>query len=580
MKPILSISHLTYFLDNLHESQSRRINIESLDIVPGEWIAVIGANGAGKSTFARLMAGLLLPHSGQVLVNGCDTRLKSSHAQLRETIGMIFQFPEDQIVASTVEEDAAFGPENLRLPQPEIMRRVNNALERTGLSEFRNKPPHLLSGGQIQRLAVASTLAMQPRCLICDEATTMLDPFTRRQVFALFKELNQQGMAVIFITHYMEEAAQASRVLALQDGHIAYDGPPDPLFRDIPLTRSLCLESPEGLKYSRLLQPFLQLPTQPLLLDDLLKAMTTLTPSAHQRLSAEIHPPAAPQGKPIVSVETLSHTYLEGTPLSSLALQDITLSLPEGASMGLAGATGSGKSTFLQHLNGILRPQKGQVQVGPFNFSASKLDRKTICQFIGLVFQNPEAQFFEHFTGDEIAFGPRQISPLPDGETLAGRVKWAMSLCGLDFATFKDRPLAYLSGGERRKVALASALALKPRVLLLDEPTAGLDPQSRFDLLQKFKVLQDQGITLIVSSHHMDDLAFLASHLAVFNKGRIDRFDLTQNTFSDLPLLETAHLEPPPAAVVSLALMHQGWPLPEIALTSTGLVHSLEACHE
>ncbi|HPH94775.1 MAG TPA: energy-coupling factor transporter ATPase [Anaerolineaceae bacterium] len=579
MKPIISIPRLTYFLDDRHEPDSRRIDIESLDIFPGEWIAVVGANGAGKSTFARLISGLLLPHTGQVLVNSCDTRLKAHHAQLRETIGMIFQFPEDQIVASTVEEDAAFGPENLRLPQPEIMRRVDAALDQTGLSEFRNKPPHLLSGGQVQRLAIASTLAMQPRCLICDEATTMLDPFTRRQVFSLFKELNRQGMAVVFITHFMEEAAQASRVLALRDGRLTYDGPPAELFRNETLTQSLGLEPPEGLKYARLLQPLLRLPAQPLLLDDLLNAIETASLPARTAFSGS----QAPTGYPtdaIVQVKNLSHTYLQGTPLSSLALENISLTLPRGASLGLAGATGSGKSTFLQHLNGILRPQSGQVQVGSFNFSASKLDRKTICQFVGLVFQNPEAQFFEHFTGDEIAFGPRQIGPLPNGETLKERVKWAMALCGLDFATYKDRPLVYLSGGERRKVALASTLALKPRMLLLDEPTAGLDPQSRLDLLQHFHALQENGITLILSSHHMEDLASLASHMAVFNRGRLERFGLAQSIFSDLPLLETAHLEPPPATRISLALQRRGWDLPQIALTYAGLEQALEVGHE
>ena len=253
-------------------------------------------------------------------------------------------------------------------------------------------------------------------------------------------------------------------------------------------------------------------------------------------------------------------------------MQDVSLEVQTRASHGLLGRTGSGKSTLLQHLNGLLRPQKGSVQVGPFNLADPAVQTRSVIQLAGLVFQNPEMQFFQQYVGDEIAYGPRQF---PGSETLAERVRWAMELVGLDFEAFKDRLLFTLSGGERRKVALASVLALQPSILLLDEPTAGLDPHSHAEILGRLKSLQAGGMTLVLSSHRMEDLAELAQSLTLFDGGQALATGSLAAIFSQKDLLEGAGLEQPLAVQAAGWLRQAGWPAPAEVVTPAQLAACL-----
>ena len=202
-----------------------------LEIREGEYVAVIGHNGSGKSTLARHLNALLLPTEGDVWVRGMNTRDASSRLFIRQSVGMVFQSPDNQLVAATVEDDVAFGPENLGLPSEVIDRRVTEALDRVGMSSFRLRPPHQLSSGQKQRVAIAGVLAMRPKCVVLDEATSLLDPLGREEVLSTLRRLNQQGMTVIAITHSMLEASQADRILVLNHGRIAMDGTPRQVFR-------------------------------------------------------------------------------------------------------------------------------------------------------------------------------------------------------------------------------------------------------------------------------------------------------------------------------------------------------------
>ncbi|MEJ5360405.1 MAG: ATP-binding cassette domain-containing protein, partial [Desulfobacterales bacterium] len=198
----------------------------NLRIEEGEYVALIGANGSGKTTLARHLNALLLPDQGTVRINGMDTRETRFHPQIRSLVGMVFQSPEDQLVAAILEEDVAFGPENLGLPPAEIRQRVEEALEITGLKEHRQRPPHLLSAGQMQRAALAGVLAMRPRCVIFDETTAMLDPAGRHMVRRLMRRLHEEGLTVIVISHFMREAVAAQRVIVLNKGEIALDSTP------------------------------------------------------------------------------------------------------------------------------------------------------------------------------------------------------------------------------------------------------------------------------------------------------------------------------------------------------------------
>ena len=218
----------------------------SLDIEAGSFVAVLGHNGSGKSTLAKHLNAILLPSGGKVYVDGIDTADEERLLDIRRTVGMVFQNPDNQIVANVVEEDVAFAPENLGVPPEEIRRRVDDALKTVGMYEFREHAPHLLSGGQKQRVAIAGVLAMAPRCIVLDEPTAMLDPVGRREVLETIKTLNRtSGVTVVLITHHMDEAAQADRLVVMSRGRVVADGPPKRVFANVEALKSVGLTVPE-----------------------------------------------------------------------------------------------------------------------------------------------------------------------------------------------------------------------------------------------------------------------------------------------------------------------------------------------
>jgi energy-coupling factor transport system ATP-binding protein len=223
----------------------------TLEVHPGEYLALVGRNGCGKSTLCRLMNGLLLPTTGRVLVGGVDTAQPGTELQVRGAVAMVFQVPDNQIVATVVEHDVAFGPENLGVPTEELRLRVREALETVGMWEQRERAPHLLSEGEKQRVAIAGALAMHPRCLVLDEATSMLDPAARDRVLAVARKVNDQGVAVVMVTHNLSEALEAARVVALDRGQVAYDGPPADLMADDALMAGLGLAAPPAAQVAR-----------------------------------------------------------------------------------------------------------------------------------------------------------------------------------------------------------------------------------------------------------------------------------------------------------------------------------------
>ena len=219
----------------------------SMTIRKGEFVAVLGANGCGKSTLAKHFNAILLPESGTVTVEGMDTRDESHLYDIRQTVGMVFQNPDNQIVATVVEEDVAFALENLGVPPAEIRARIDEAMQMSGIYKHREKAPHKLSGGQKQRVAIAGVIAMRPDCLVLDEATAMLDPRGREKVMETIHHLNKDfGITVVSITHYMEEAAQADRVLVMSEGHVVMEGTPKEVFSQTEKVRSLRLDVPQA----------------------------------------------------------------------------------------------------------------------------------------------------------------------------------------------------------------------------------------------------------------------------------------------------------------------------------------------
>ena len=566
MTPILRVENLHHTYASPAGEAIHALRGIDLTVHAGEYVAILGANGSGKSTLAKHLNALLLPTEGDVWVKTWNTRDASRTLDIRATVGMVFQTPDNQIVATIVEEDVAFGPENLGIPHDEMVRRVNWSLEQVGMLSFRQRAPHLLSGGQKQRICIAGVLAMQPQVLILDEATAMLDPVGRDEVLDIARRLNrEQGVTVVAITHFMREAIHADRVVILSDGRIALEGTPRELFRQVERLRSLQLDVPQMTELAcRLNRRFPDFPADILSVDEMAGALaqpgrllppTDLehTPASRPAVVTQQDRAAEP---PLIAVRNLVHDYMRGTPLQVRAVHDVSLDVHAGEIVGLIGHTGSGKSTVVQHLNGLLRADGGSVTVLGQDLSSPGADVRAVRRQVGLVFQFPEAQLFEQYVGDDVAYGPRNLDL--DREAVRARVRHAMESVGLGFEAFKDRLTFGLSGGQRRRVALAGVLALEPRVLALDEPTAGLDPQGRRQLLDLILGLHRTGITLVIISHNMEELAAICDRLYVITDGRTAMQGSPAEIFGHAQELRRMGLDAPAVAMLMDRLAEQG----------------------
>lgn len=575
-------------IENLHHTYAGTPPIEALrgidlTIRAGEYVVIVGANGSGKSTLARHLNALLLPTRGNVWVDNLNTRDASTRRAIRALVQMVFQHPDSQLVATMVEEDVAFGPENFGVPEAELPERVRIALETVGMWAHRQRAPHLLSAGQKQRVAIAGALAVRPRVLVLDEATSMLDPAGRAAVLTILRALHQRGTTIIAITHEMDEATHADRVLVMDAGRIVMDGTPRQVFARGDELRACGLDVPPIVEVSRRLGlPVCLTP------EELTVALRERAPSVIASAVREAIPnrgleiasgqttslAMTPSHDTIIHVEQLSHAYLRGLPLESRALDNVDFDVARGETMGLVGATGSGKSTLMQHLNGLLRPQSGRVRVATYDLSDPTTDVRAVRRLVGLVFQQPEDQLFAQFVGDDVAFAPRQFGL--DANAVRERVRWAMQMVGLDFDAFKDRLTMTLSGGERRRVALAGVLAMRLHILVADEPTAGLDPRARAQTLDIFRRLRAEGTTLVIASHRMDDVAALCQRVTVLNDGHVLARGTTRDIFARAEVLRASGLDVPPIAHIANALRAHGWHIPSDVLCVDELVAALD----
>jgi len=557
--PIIRVNnvHHTYAANTPQPVQA--LSGVTLDIYPGEYLVILGHNGSGKSTLARHLNGLLAPSQGEVWVKGWKTTDLPNLLAIRSTVGMVFQNPDNQIVATVVEEDVAFGPENLALPHDEIVRRVDWALDRVGMNEQRLRPPHQLSGGQKQRVCVAGILAMKPEVLVLDEATAMLDPLGRAEVLATVARMNrEEGTTVVAITHFMHEAIHADRVVVMENGRIALEGMPREIFRQADRLGELQMELPAVTQLAQALHGrFPGFPSDLLTVEEMVAAvgqqkivngelrMVNGEVAAHRR-----------EGEALIRAEGLRHSYMVDTPLEVAAISHVDLAVHRGEIVGVIGHTGSGKSTAIQHCNGLLRAHGGSIHVLGQDLRDPKADVKAIRRRVGLVFQQPEAQLFERYVGDDVAYGPRRLKL--SREEIRARVRRAMEAVGLGFEEFKDRLTFALSGGEKRRAALAGVLALEPEVLILDEPTAGLDPVGRAQLLQHILALHASGTTLVLISHNMDELARLCHHIYVIADGRTVMDGPPAAIFGQAAKLRELRLDVPAITQVMNSLQEAG----------------------
>ncbi|MBO9393024.1 energy-coupling factor transporter ATPase, partial [Caldilinea sp.] len=572
MAPIIRIENLHYTYQ--HEGRAvQALRGIDLTIEQGEYVVLLGHNGSGKSTLAKHLNALLTPTQGDVWINGWNTKDRSHLRDIRSTVGMVFQQPDNQIVATIVEEDVAFGPENLGIERQEIQRRVDWSLERVDMLPFRHRAPHLLSGGQKQRVCIAGALAMQPAVLVLDEATAMLDPLGRKEVLEVARRLNkEQGVTIVAVTHFMREAVEADRVIVLHEGRIAMQGTPRAIFQQLDRLRALSLDVPHVSELAHALHrrfPFF--PSDLLTPAEIVEAVVACCDgsggspqSRRERRSKKKEvrsewvgtmdgfPSPAPFSSPLLSLRHVAHYYMRSTPLEVKAIEDINIEVYRGEIVGIIGHTGSGKSTAIQHFNGLLKAHEGEVLVLGQNLADPAVDLRAVRRAVGLVFQMPEAQLFEQYVGDDIAYGPRKQGL--STEAVRARVRRAMEAVGLPFEEFKDRITFSLSGGQMRRVAIAGVLALEPQVLVLDEPTAGLDPQTRRQLMRHILDLHRQGVTLVIISHNMDELAEICDRIYVIAEGRTVMAGTPAEIFSSAAALRAIGLDTPDMTQVAEAL--------------------------
>ena len=531
----------------------------SLTVPRGAYVALLGANGSGKSTLARQINGILIPTSGRVLVEGMDTREESRRMDIRRLVGMVFQHPDNQIVATTVEDDVAFGPENFNLPPEEIRQRVTSALEETGLLEQRTRPPHLLSGGQKQRLAIAGALAMEQPILVLDEATSMLDAMGREDVLSLVRALHQKGTTILTVTHHMEEVLEADSVVVLDHGRVVMKGTPREIFRQNRRLRELNLDVPLMAQIAGALHEEIpEVPAEALEPEAIASSLRGHFPS-EARGSLHRDKPDTSPAMPLIRVEGLAHRYLAGTPLAHQGLKHADLGVAPGEALAIVGATGSGKSTVMQHLNGIFRPQTGSVVAMGVDLRDPKADIARVRREVGMLFQNPEEQLFEQLVGDDVAYGPLQAKL--DLREVRQRVRYGLEMVGLDFEEFKDRPIYALSGGEKRRVALAGILALRPRVLVLDEPTAGLDPVSAEDLLRRLRHLKTDGVSVVFVTHNLEEVLNLADRVVIMRDAQTKGTYPVEVLVEDPEIIASHGLEIPDILRFQVLLRAQGHPV-------------------
>ena len=564
-----------------------------LEVEPGQFIAILGHNGSGKSTLARQLNALLLPTEGTLYVDGYDTRDESSLWDIRQSAGMVFQNPDNQIIASVVEEDVGFGPENMGIPTEDIWVRVEKALRSVGMWKMRSSSPNRLSGGQKQRVAIAGVIAMKPKCIVLDEPTAMLDPGGRAEVIRTVHELNRtEGVTVILITHYMEEVVNADRVIVMDQGKVVLTGTPGEIFSQTELLRQHRLDVPQvTLLAYELKKAGLDIRDGILTVEELTKELDGLigkqkrpesksqqhteTPedisaAGHKTPGQETDSRNEEQetdGRHQICVEHLNYIYDPGTSYERKALDDISFTVGKGEFIGLIGHTGSGKSTLIQHLNGLNKASSGRILIDGEDIYSDGYSMKELRFKVGLVFQYPEHQLFESDVLKDICFGPKNQG-LSDEEALA-RARAAMRSVGLDESFEKKSPFD-LSGGQKRRAAIAGILAMDPEVLVLDEPTAGLDPKGRDEILDFLKDLhEERDITIILVSHSMEDVANYVSRIIVMDEGRILYDDIPRNVFIHVKELESVGLAAPRVTYVMDALRKDGWDVDTSVTTIT-----------
>jgi energy-coupling factor transport system ATP-binding protein len=522
---IVEIDSLTYAYGGAENTPVLRDC--SLNVSAGEMVLLVGPSGCGKSTLLRAVNGLV-PHfyggvmSGHVRIDGADTR-DTTPAELAHRIGCVFQDPEAQIVTSTVYEEVVFGLENLGVRPDRIALRAREGLSAMGASHLAHRSTRELSGGEIQRVALAAALAMQPAVLVLDEPTSQLDPAAAETLLELLRRINEEsGIAVLIAEHRLERCYHwADRVVTMADGQIVCDLPPRESAR-WSVERGSSFVPPVTRLFAGARAGDL-----PLTVKEGRAELAALAPGMHRGASPTVaggdidaqpkraaeRPEQAGAQPPAVAVDNLYFTYPDGVE----ALCGCDLVVSAGELVSIMGDNGAGKSTLIRHLNGLNRPQYGSVRL--LGRDVSKVAVEEIAPLCAVLGQNPNDYLFCDSVTDELMFSLKNLRPDLTGEAAAAAVADTLELLGIaEFAEAKPRSL---SVGQRQRVAIASMMVADPTVLVLDEPTRGLDWDSKATLGESLRRLQARGKAVIVVTHDVEFAATYTDRAVVMGVGLI-----------------------------------------------------------
>jgi len=536
-EPVVEIRNLQY---RYRGQKGFALEDVQLSLNRGEFLMLMGPSEAGKSTLAATINGLI-PHfhmgkmKGEVVVMGRDTKAYSV-AEMAEIVGMVFQDFEAQLFSTNVELEVAFGPENFAVPREEIKVRIDENLNYVGLEGVRNRPPSTLSGGQKQKLAIASVLALKPQVLVMDEPTTDLDPISKMGVFEITHRLcKRDDLTLLIVEHETEEALFADRIALIKDSKLIKVGPTREILSDVDLLESLGV-MPLGIPKFFKAVGVSELPLTP---DEGVAEFRAsglkINESAYERMITEEKVALKQHTKPLIQSQQLSHTYAGGVE----ALKAVSLEINQGEMVAIIGQNGSGKTTLAKHFNGLLEPTDGEILVNGIPTRDQGIFK--LGQSVGYVFQNPDHQIFSEKVFDEVAFNPRLRNF--SEEEVKQRVTEALE--AVDLAGQEEEDPFTLTKSGRQRVAVASVLASNPDVLILDEPTTGLDYSEQRSMMNMVRRLNENGSTIIFITHHMWVVAEYAKRAFVMKDGDIILEGTTRDVFSEEEVLRDAFLRPP-----------------------------------
>jgi energy-coupling factor transport system ATP-binding protein len=530
---ILAFEKVSYRYDGMEDWALNEVN---LTISEGEYLLVAGASGSGKSTFCRLATGLA-PHfhggelKGRVRIDDQDTR-EVPVSRLFGHVGLVFQNTDAQLFNRTVEEELRFGLEGLGLEPGEIEERLQWVSGVLKLGPFLDRSPHQLSGGEKQRVVLGAILALRPRLLLLDEPFAHLDPEGSEDLRSLLKTLHGEGLAVVVIEHRLQEvAAEVDRLVVFQKGRLAADGPPRQVLEQdltnyglnlpaiVGLFRAWGLDGPLPLTPSEAIQLLASAPSR----------QFSPTETNNPREGA---PPSSqnPEAVPVVEIQDLWFGFPDQP-----VLNGVQFSLRPGECAAILGRNGSGKTTLIKHLNGLLKPDRGRIRV--FGRDTRKTNTHELARRVGFAWQNPNDQLFKTSVREEVLVGPRILKV------------YDPTWCERLFERFKlgpllDRSPFRMSEGEKKRVSFATALAARPEVVILDEPTAGQDEPFRRELSRLIRELREEGRTVLLVTHDLEFAANQAPRWLVLSDGRIIADGSPEAIMADRPAMAAAGLRP------------------------------------